>query len=261
MVMNLLSAQWSAQNNLFGPFHLISIAAGALVLALYIALGRKCRSRNDEGRARRVMWASWAFLTVNAVVNFANQTRLGGFHPTAIPFHVCTMMIYMLPIFLCLKRESRFKDSLLGFMAYVNLFGVICYMVMPQSAITPDYIMESLLAMSFHLVVLGLAAFMLIYYRVGEKGLGILNLGYLAFIALILFSALLNALLFYGFGIDSNFFMVQPGADNFYPVFNLIMPRTEPYALFVPLFIVYYAIGVYGMYFVMRAVKRLAKRS
>lgn len=232
----------------FGWYHLLCLAlvGGAIFLL--------CYHKRFWGE-RQLRWV----LAVYAVVAFAlelgkqfswaldfdpaTQSFLWSYDWPSAPFQLCTTPIYAIFIALCLKKDSPVRAALLAYIAYVTILGSISTMLMPDSCLVTD-ILVNIHTMWLHGGSLVVSVYLLVSGAVPLSRRALYR-GHLAFLAFA-GTALAMDLLVYNFvdlhGMSFNMFYISPYFISVLPVFSDIQ-KAAPYPVFLAAYIAAMLLG------------------
>lgn len=160
----------------------------------------------------------------------------------AFPFQLCTTPIFVTLICLFLK-PSKFRKSLLSYIAYITILGSITTILMPDSCFVEDILIN------IHTMWLHIGSFVVSIYLLISKEVEVnyKNLIY-AIVVFILFAFLANYLniVIYHSGILNgetfNMFYISPYFISSLPVFDIIQ-QNVPYLIYLLIYIIGLSIG------------------
>ena len=238
----------------FGWFHLMWLF---FVLVTVIFLYKK-KKKNSEKQLKLVLGIygitalvlevlkqlSWSFNydSITNVVSWDYQWY-------AFPFQLCTTPIFISLICLFLKK-GKIRNCLLSYMAFVTILGSISTMILPDSCLVSDILVN------IHTMWLHLGSFVVSVYlimngivKVNKKNFINAILVFLVFVSI----ALIMNIGVYNSGILNdetfNMFYISPYFESTLPVFDVIYEKV-PYILFLIIYIVALSLGAGIIYFI-----------
>ena len=232
---------WTTKPEKFGTFHIVFIVIAVLCLIVGTYLGYKLRGEKNARKRDWVAAGTGFFLLALEVFRVIYSFCVGETSFEIVSFQICALPIYLLPLFVFFKK-GFFKDCLVGHIAYVNTVGVIGYFVNPAAMLRADYIARSVESGVFHVVLMGVCAFVFVAYE-GWTKKGILN-GVKGFGLFFLFTLIAVAANFiiHAVNPDSalNLFYLYPYSATTYPILDTIIRPNVPYPVYYILFLVFY---------------------
>ena len=185
---------------------------------------------------------SWSF-NYDSVTN----TVLWDYQWYAFPFQLCTTPIYVSLICLFLKN-AKIRDYLLSYMAYVTILGSLATMIMPDSCLTTDILVN------IHTMWLHFGSFVVSIYLLMTGTVKInftsLKKSLLIFIIFLIIANSMNIII-YNLGVLNgetfNMFYISPYFISELPIFNIIWEYV-PYIIFLLIYILAIVIGAIIIY-------------
>ena len=191
----------------------LAVCAAAIIVALIAA----CRTKLSERKAAYIMSGICIVSEVGKIMSEMTDSPFGGgvLDPCAMPFHLCSMMIFAV-FYIALSKNGQRRQVVLSFLAPVGLIGGICAMLIPTNGVSfaefPAY-----QCFVYHAAIVWYALYSIIakHVKIGRReyfrNVGILSA--LAFLMIYVNSALSA----YG----TNFmYVVRPPMENL-PLLNL----------------------------------------
>lgn len=117
---------------MFTAKHFIWIGLCAVTVVFLCRLSlRKSWSLRQAGL---VMMGIGAVSEISKILSHMTESPAGGMHlsPKALPFHLCSLMLFLLPI-LTFGRAGRIKQQLIDFVAAMGAIGSVCAILIPTS--------------------------------------------------------------------------------------------------------------------------------
>ena len=119
---------------MFTPKHFIwlGLCAAAIIIGLIIAKKAKLTNR----QAARVMAVICIVSEVSKIMSEMMDSDFGGMvlDPRALPFHLCSMLIFAV-FYLAFAKESPRRETVLSFTVPIGLLGGICAMLIPTNGV------------------------------------------------------------------------------------------------------------------------------
>lgn len=178
----------------------------------------------------------------------------------AAPFQLCTTPIFVSIICLFLRENSKLKDPLLSYMAYVIILGSFMTMIIPDSCFTSDIVVN------IHTMWLHLGSFVVSIYllisgavKINEKSL---KNAFKVFLVFVVIAEILNIGI-YNSGILNgetfNMFYISPYFISSLPVFDVIQ-QNVPFMIYLLIYITALGIGSWIVYFISYIINKKVKR-
>ena len=246
----------------FGWFHLMWLF---FVLVAVIFLYKK-KKKNSEKQLKLVLGIygitafvlellkqlSWSF-NYDSVINSVSWD----YQWYAFPFQLCTTPIFISLICLFLKK-GKIRNCLLSYMAFVTILGSISTMLLPDSCLVSDILVN------IHTMWLHLGSFVVSVYlimngvvKVNKKNFINAILVFLVFVSI----ALIMNIGVYNSGILNdetfNMFYISPYFESTLPVFDVIYEKV-PYILFLLIYIVSLSLGAGIIYFIAMLINKIS---
>ena len=246
----------------FGWFHLMWLF---FVLVTVIFLYKK-KKKNSEKQLKLVLGIygitalvlevlkqlSWSF-NYDSVINVVSWD----YQWYAFPFQLCTTPIFISLICLFLKK-GKIRNCLLSYMAFVTILGSISTMILPDSCLVSDILVN------IHTMWLHLGSFVVSVYlimngivKVNKKNFINAILVFLVFVSI----ALIMNIGVYNSGILNdetfNMFYISPYFESTLPVFDVIYEKV-PYILFLIIYIVALSLGAGIIYFIAMLINKIS---
>ena len=246
----------------FGWFHLMWLF---FVLVAVIFLYKK-KKKNSEKQLKLVLGIygitafvlellkqlSWSF-NYDSVINSVSWD----YQWYAFPFQLCTTPIFISLICLFLKK-GKIRNCLLSYMAFVTILGSISTMLLPDSCLVSDILVN------IHTMWLHLGSFVVSVYlimngvvKVNKKNFINAILVFLVFVSI----ALIMNIDVYNSGILNdetfNMFYISPYFESTLPVFDVIYEKV-PYILFLLIYIVSLSLGAGIIYFIAMLINKIS---
>ena len=174
----------------------------------------------------------------------------------AAPFQLCTTPIFASIICLFLKENSKIRNALLSYMAYVTILGSFMTMIIPDSCFTSDIVIN------IHTMWLHLGSFVVSIYLLMSGAVKIdkqsFKSAFYVFLVFVIIAEILNIGI-YNSGILNgetfNMFYISPYFISTLPVFDIIQ-QNVPFILFLLLYIVAINIGALIVYFIASLIRK-----
>ena len=185
---------------------------------------------------------SWSFN-----YDMVTKTVLWDYEWYAFPFQLCTTPIYVLLLFLFLKK-SKIRDYLLSYMAYVTIIGSLVTMIMPDNCLTTD-VLANIHTMWLHFGSFVVSVYLLMTRTVKIKFENLLH----ALVVFLVFLGIANSMniIMYNLGVlngeSFNMFYVSPYFISELPIFNIIQEHV-PYIIYLLIYMLAIAIGAIIIY-------------
>ena len=247
---------------MYGLFHLVSVAVMVAILALLIWKCRNC----SEKTFRVIVSVAWIVIVLfevyKQIVFSFNYDEVTGlvkwdYQWSAFPFQLCSTPLYVFP-FVFLTPEGRFRDSFIAFVGTFSLFGGLCTMFFPATVFV-ETIGINIQTMVHHGLQVAIGIFALVHER--EK----LNFKYFLRGVLVYVGAIAVAL--------SLNFIVRPRLDEAFNMFyinkpdncdlplvgDMIKPNV-PYVAFLAIYILGFVAIALLLYYIQFAIIRLVQR-
>lgn len=176
----------------------------------------------------------------------------------AFPFQLCTTPIFVTLICLFLK-PSKFRKSLLSYLAYITILGSITTILMPDSCFVSDILVN------IHTMWLHIGSFVVSIYLLISKEVEVhyKNLIY-AILVFIIFAFIANYLniVIYNIGVLNgetfNMFYISPYFISSLPVFDIIQ-QNVPYLLYLLIYVIAISLGGTIIYLIALLIQKSAK--
>lgn len=176
----------------------------------------------------------------------------------AFPFQLCTTPIYVSLLCLCFPK-SKIRDCLFSYMAYVTLLGSIAVMIMPDSCLTTDVLVN------IHTMWLHFGSFVVSIYLLMTNTVKVswqsLKHGLIVFGIFLLIANGLNIIV-YNLdvlkGETFNMFYVSPYFTSELPIFNVIQENV-PYVLFLFIYVIAIILGATLVFGISCLFKKICK--
>ena len=160
----------------------------------------------------------------------------------AFPFQLCTTPIFISIICLFLKN-GKIRNSLLSYMAYITILGSISTMIIPDSCLVND-ILVNIHTMWLHLGSFVVSVYLLMTKEVKINIKSLIN-GVVIFLIFVCIANFLNIFI-YNIGILNgetfNMFYISPYFISSLPVFNIIQENV-PYLVYLLTYILVLIMG------------------
>lgn len=177
----------------------------------------------------------------------------------AAPFQLCTTPIFVSIICLFLK-ESKLRNSLLSYMAFVTILGGLLTIIIPNSCFTSDTLIN------IHTMWLHCGSFVISTYILMTKAIKIskesFKGAFKVFLVFVLLAELLNAII-YNMGILNgetfNMFYISPYFKSSLPVFDVIQ-QSVPFVLYLLIYIFAIFVGSFAIYFISKKICNMNER-
>ena len=249
----------------WGWFHLMWI--GLVVISLSILFKIRKRYSNKQLKpvlgiygivalilelTKQLIW-SFNYDTINNTVSWDYQWY-------AAPFQLCTTPIFASIICLFLDENSKLKEALLSYMAYVTILGSFMTMIIPDSCFTSD-IVVNIHTMWLHLGSFVVSIYLLICGAVNINEKSFKN-ALKVFIVFVLIAEILNIGI-YNSGVLNgetfNMFYISPYFISSLPVFDVIQ-KNVPFVIYLLIYIAAIGIGSCFVYFISYITNKLLKK-
>ena len=160
----------------------------------------------------------------------------------AAPYQLCTTPIYASLLY-CIFKNKNIKESLLGFLAFITIWGSIMTMVMPDSCFVKTILVD-IHTMYLHCGSFVVSMYIIIKRKIPNTFKMFLN-AFKVFLVFASFAMVLN-LLFYNTGIIGdetfNMFYISPYFISSLPVFDTIQENV-PYLVFLLIYLIAFFLG------------------
>lgn len=178
----------------------------------------------------------------------------------AAPFQLCTTPIFASVICLFLKEDSKIRNALLSYMAYVTILGSFMTMIIPDSCFTRDIVIN------IHTMWLHLGSFVVSIYLLMSGAVKIdkqsFKSAFYVFLVLVIIAEILNIGI-YNSGILNgetfNMFYISPYFISSLPVFDIIQ-QTVPFIIFLLIYIVAINIGALIVYIIASLIRKIINK-
>ena len=172
----------------------------------------------------------------------------------AAPFQLCTTPIFASIICLFLK-DTKLRNSLLSYMAFVTILGGLLTILIPTSCFTSDILIN------IHTMWLHCGSFVVSIYLLMSGAIKInkqsLKGAFKVFLVFVLIAEILNIAI-YNSGILNgetfNMFYISPYFISSLPVFDVIQ-QSLPFVLYLLIYILAIFIGSFVVYFIANKIK------
>ena len=161
----------------------------------------------------------------------------------AAPFQLCTTPIFVSIICLFLKEDSKIREGLLSYMAYITILGSFMTMIIPDSCFTSDIVIN------IHTMWLHLGSFVVSIYLLMSGAVKIdkqsFKSAFYVFLVFVIIAEFLNVGIYYSGILDGetfNMFYISPYFISSLPVFDIIQ-QNVPFIIFLLIYIVAINIG------------------
>ncbi len=176
----------------------------------------------------------------------------------AFPFQLCTTPIYISIICLFLK-QSKFRKSLLSYMAFVTILGSIMTILIPDSCFTSD-ILVNIHTMWLHCGSLVVSIYLIMTGEVEINKSNLFN-SIIVFFFFVMFAEVLNISV-YSSGILNgqtfNMFYISPYFTSVLPVYDTIQGLV-PFPIFLSIYVVSLSLGASIIYLILKVIKKIIK--
>ena len=244
----------------WGWFHLMWIAVVVISLVILFALRKKYNNKQLKivlgvyGIIALILEVTkqliWAF-NYNEVSNIVKWE----YEWYAAPFQLCTTPIFASIICLFLKEDSKLRNGLLSYMAFVTILGSFMTMIIPDSCFTYDIVVN------IHTMWLHLGSFVVSVYLLMSGAVKIneqsLKSAFKVFLVFVLIAEILNIGI-YNSGILNgetfNMFYISPYFISSLPVFDVIQ-QNVPFILYLLIYIAAMCIGSLIVYLIAYTIK------
>ena len=197
---------------------------------------------------KQIIW-SFNYDSINNIVTWDYQWY-------AAPLQLCTTPIFACIICLFLKENSKIRNALLSYMAYVTILGSFMTMIIPDSCFTSDIVIN------IHTMWLHLGSFVVSIYLFITGAVKIdkqsFKSAFYVFLVFVIIAEILNIGI-YNSGILNgetfNMFYISPYFISTLPVFDIIQ-QNVPFILFLLLYIVAINIGALIVYFIASLIRK-----
>lgn len=249
---------------LFGSFHLIWLVLTLIISIILYSIKKKYNEKQLKivlgtygiialilEILKQLIW-SFNYDTVTNIVTWDYQWY-------AFPFQLCTTPIYVSITCLFLKK-GKVRDYLLSYMAYITILGSIATMIMPDSCLTTDILVN------IHTMWLHFGSFVVSVYLLmtGEVKTNIeeLKKAVIPFLILVTVANTMNIVI-YNIGIlgeeTFNMFYISPYFISSLPVFDVIQNHV-PYIVYLLTYIWALIIGGFLIHCIFYSIKYIYKK-
>lgn len=245
----------------FGWFHCIWLFL--LIIAIVILYKKR---KNNEKELKLVLGIYGIIALILEILkqliwsfNYDQITKVvtWNYEWYSFPFQLCTTPIYISLICLFLKK-GKLRTSLLSYMAYVTILGSISTMIMPDSCLVNDILVN------IHTMWLHLGSFVVSVYLLMTKEVKLntnnLKSSTIIFLLFVGIATIMNIVV-YNIGILNgetfNMFYISPYFTSTLPVFNIIQPNV-PYIIYLLIYIWVIIIGSYIIYNIAKLINKLS---
>ena len=248
----------------FGWFHWLCV--GIMLFAIYLLYKRKENYSEKQLKTVLLVYGgvvfvlealkqiSWA-VTYNATLS----EFIWNYQWYAFPFQLCTTPMFVSLICVFLKK-GKMRDFLLSYMAYTTILGSIATIIMPDSCLVNDILVN------IHTMWLHLGSFVVSVYLLmsGEVKINIRDWSksipvFLGFVALanILNIVIYNSNILHG---DTfNMFYISPYFVSSLPLFDVIQKNT-PYVVFLATYVHALILGSFLIFLIAKLMNNKHRR-
>ena len=246
----------------FGWFHLMWLFF-VLVMIIFLYKNKK---KNSEKQLKLVLGVYgitafvlellkqliWSF-NYDSVTNIVTWD----YQWYAFPFQLCTTPIFISLICLFLKK-GKFRNILLSYMAYVTILGSISTILLPDSCLVNDILVN------IHTMWLHLGSFVVSVYLIMNSVVEVNKKNFIN--ALCVFLVFVSIAFFMNIGVYNsgilndetfNMFYISPYFESTLPVFDVIYEKV-PYILFLIIYVAALSLGAGIIYFIAKLFKKIS---
>lgn len=244
---------WTTQPQAWGWFHILGIIIAFVFIFLGFFLGDKFKVAQKPKISNMILWLCSIFFISIEVLKEVMLVIRREFAYRELPFQICSLIIFTLPIMLLIKKESV-KDYFVSFISFFCMTGAFFYFIKPTTALNSPYILISIRSFLWHWMILFTCTFLIESYDVLNRKIHkFFFKGYILWLVFLTIAVTIDTLCyFYCPEEEINFFYIAYGTKPFYPVLNLICDTTEKGMKYYPLyffaFAIYYGLGTYLMF-------------
>lgn len=252
---------WKEQPKAWGWFHILGIGLAIVFILAGLSLGRKHPISKDRRKSEMILWICCAFFISIEILKEIMLVIRNGFVLGELPFQICSLIIFALPIMLLVKKESA-KEALISFLSSFCMTGAFFYFVKPSTALNSTSILISIRSYLWHWMILFTCSFIIESYEIFRKKKTAFFLkGYGIWLCCLVIAVGIDTLAYFLLP-DQNidFFYIGYGNKPFYPILNLIFTTQicmEYYPLYLIAFALYYGLGSLLMYFLFKGIHSL----
>lgn len=249
---------WSVQPKLFGWFHIVGLLFVIVFGYLGVLVGRKFKAKDDEKKAKTILWiVEICFIVLEGAKETYYAIENGGYRWDLFPMQICSIIFLVMPIAI-LCKNGIVKDSILGFIGFCSLAGAAFYFCNPTVALNSKYIILSMHSYIWHWLMIATGTFIIVSFDLLKKDtLRMLVGSYTVWFIFAILAAIINNVC-YKLAPELNIDYYHIGyVKVVYPVLNLLFKYPEPYTLFFITFIVYFALGTVGVYYIAKGIRNL----
>lgn len=253
---------WKEQPKAWGWFHILGIALAICFILLGLSLGRKHPVSKARWKSNLTLWICSAFFISIEILKEVMLVIRNGFVIGELPFQICSLIIFALPIMLLVKKESV-KEALVAFLSCFCMTGAFFYFVKPATALESPSVLISIRSYLWHWMILFTCSFIVESYEIFQRKKGHFFLkGYGIWLSCLVIAIGIDTIAYFHLPDQNiNFFYIAYGKSPFYPILNLIFTSTELCMKYYPLYLfsfaLYYGIGSLLMYFLFRGIHGL----
>ena len=247
--------------NPYGIFHLVSIAAAALITFLLIKYFKDC----DDKTFRKLVLGFWIAFVVLEIYKQTHYTfQYNGGDPYwdyqwyVFPFQFCSSPHFILP-FIIFMKDGKVRDACISFMSFYCFVAGLSVFILPGDVFTV-VIGNNIQTMYHHGMQIVFGIYFIARYR--EKfsfkylASGLTVLGSLIAIALVLNVAVYKYFMANGINETFNMFFISPYFPCTLPILSSIY-TVVPYPIFLILYIAAFLIGGGIVYLAAKGIEAL----
>ena len=258
-ILNFLQAEMH-EPSAFGWYHWLCI--GIMLLAIFYLYTIK-----DTHSEKQLKWILGVYGGVVLILEILKQISwavtynatlsefIWNYEWYAFPFQLCTTPMFVSIICLSLKK-GKLREFLLSYMAYTTIIGSIATIVMPDSCLVNDILVN------VHTMWLHLGSFVVSVYLLMSGEVKITMQSWKksipVFLGFVMIADILNIWVYNSNilnGETFNMFYISPYFISSLPVFNLIQQNT-PYVVFLLIYVHALIFGSYLIYQIARVMNR-----
>lgn len=246
----------------FGWFHWLCI--GLMFAAIYFLYKKK--NTHSEKQLKIILGMYGGVVLVLEILkqiswtvtyNIVTSEFIYDYQWYAFPFQLCTTPMFVSLICLFLKK-GKIRDCLLSYMAYTTILGSITTIIMPDSCLVSDILIN------IHTMWLHLGSFVVSVYLLmsGEVNINLQSWkkSIPVFLGFTTIANILNVIVYQSGVLNGetfNMFYISPYFISSLPVFNTIQ-QNVPYVIFLMTYILALILGSFIIYQIAKFIKSLS---
>ena len=199
---------------------------------------------------KRIFFIFWIIIVVleiykQLIYSYDFDTKTWAYQWYAFPFQICSSILYVGLIFLLYKKDDKFMDALMAYLAFYSMFAGTCVYIYPRT-IFVETIGINIQTMVHH----GTQIIMGVYIAVWNRkkiDIHFFLKSIIIFLGLVVIADLLNIIIPHITSEEFNMFFISPYYDSKNPVFTFFYNET-PYIVFLMVYLILFTIGAFLVY-------------